>query len=386
MKILHTSDLHIGKHANEYSMIEDQKHILKQIVQIARDEQVDAVILAGDIYDRSLPPAEAVSLFDDFLVDLAGLGKPLFIISGNHDSAERIAFASRIMQECKVYLSPVYNGCVEPVVLNDGTTEVAFYLLPFIKPATVRYYAEKLHEGEDGEKVDIKSYDEAVRFAIGQMDVDPSRRNVIVTHQFITGANRTDSEDNIGGLDNIDASVFDQFDYVALGHLHRPQFCGRETVRYSGTPLKYSFSEVNDEKSVTIVEINGTEAPVITEHPLTPLRDWYDLRGTYAELTEKSFYDGKGYQEGYVRITLTDKTDIPDGLRKLRCIYHRIAEFGYENRMPNGSSSVGAPTNITELKPGELFAELFKRQNGEDMSDEQRAYLNDIIDSIFNQH
>ena len=380
MKILHTSDLHIGKRANEYALLEEQEFVLKQIIDIAQSEKPEAIILAGDIYDKSIPSAEAVSLFDDFLVNLAKLGKDIFIISGNHDSAERIAFASRIMEASKIHLSPVFNGKIVPIILNDGETELAVYMLPFIKPAIVQHFAD--------EGTEIKTYDEAMRYVISQMGIDKTRRNVLVTHQFITNAERTESEDvMVGGLDNIDASAFDGFDYVALGHLHRPQSCGKETIRYSGSPLKYSFSEVNDKKSVTIIEINGEETPIITERPLTPLHEWFDLRGSYDELTAKTFYDGKGYQEAFVRITLTDEDDIPDGMRKLKSIYHRLMELRYDNKRTRaGMTSIGKPMDVEALQPDKLFGDLFEKQNGQALSEEQKRYMNENIETIFNKN
>ena len=378
MKILHTSDLHIGKRVSEYSMLDEQKFILDEILDIAQAEQPDAIILAGDIYDKSIPSAEAVSLFDDFLVGLAKLGKAIFIISGNHDSPERISFASRIMEVSKVYLSPVYDGTISPVILHDGETEVAFYMLPFIKPSVVLHYAE--------EGTEIKTYDDAMRYVISKMDIDKSRRNILIAHQYVTGAERSESEDIvIGGLDSVDASAFDSFDYVALGHLHRPQYCGRETIRYSGTPLKYSISEVNDKKSVSIIEIKSDEAPIVKEHALTPLHEWYDLRGTYDQLTAKDYYDGKGYQEAYVRITLTDEDDIPDGKRKLRTIYHRLTDLSYDNKRTRaGLTNIGKPLNVNELNPAQLFGELFEKQNGQPLSDKQSEYVDGLIDQVFN--
>ena len=380
MKILHTSDLHIGKRVKEFSMLDEQRFILNQILTTAEDEQPDAIILAGDIYDKSVPSAEAVSLFDDFLVSLARLGKSIFIISGNHDSPERISFASRIMQSSKIYLSPVYDGTIRPVILPDGESEVAFYLLPFIKPSVVLHYAD--------EGTDIKTYDDAMRYVVSKMDIDKSRRNILIAHQYVTGAERSESEDMvIGGLDNVDASVFAPFDYVALGHLHRPQYCGRETIRYSGSPLKYSFSEVFDKKSVTIIEINAGQAPVVTEHALTPLHEWYALRGTYDELTARDYYDGKGYQDAYVSITLTDEDDIPDGMRKLRTIYHRLMELSYDNKRTRaGMTNIGKPMNVNELNPIELFGELFEKQNAQPLTDRQRQYVNSLIDQVFNNN
>jgi len=384
MKILHTADLHIGKRVSEYSMLDEQAFILDRIVDIAEKEQPDAIILAGDIYDKSIPSNEAVCLFDDFLVKLSDLGKRIFIISGNHDSAERLSFASRILSKNNVYLSQVFEGkAQEPCVIEDseGTT-VAIHMLPFIKPSIVQHYASE----ED--KATIKTYDEAMRYVISHyIDTKKHKRNVLITHQFITNAERTESEDIVvGGLDNIDASAFDSFDYVALGHLHRPQSCGRDTIRYSGSPLKYSFSEVNDKKSVTIIDIKGMDEPIITTKPLTPLHDWYDLRGTYDELTTKSFYDRTDYQEAYVRITLTDEDDIPDAMRRLKTIYHRLAELSYDNKRTRaGQTLIGKPMNVDELNPAQLFAELFEKQNAQPLSDEQSMYLNIIIDQIFNK-
>lgn len=378
MKILHTSDLHLGKRVNEYSMLEEQEFILNQIMDIARKEQPDAIMLAGDIYDKSIPSAEAVTLFDEFLVKLARLGKDIFIISGNHDSAERISFASRIMEASRIHIAPVYNGEIHPIVLKEGDTETAFYLLPFIKPSLVLHYAK--------EGTEIKTYDEAMRYVISQMEIDHTRRNLLVTHQFITNAERSDSEDFVvGGLDNIDASAFGEFDYVALGHLHRPQSCGRETIRYSGSPLKYSFSEVNDEKSLSLVEIQSNEEPVITTHPLKPLHDWHDLRGTYEDLTARNYYADTDLQEAFVRITLTDENDIPDGMRKLKTIYHRLAELRYDNkRTQAGLTQIGKPMDVDKLNPSQLFGELYRKQNDQPLSEEQSAYLSSVIEQIFN--
>ena len=284
------------------------------------------------------------------------------------------------MQSSKIYLSPVYDGTIRPVILPDGESEVAFYLLPFIKPSVVLHYAD--------EGTDIKTYDDAMRYVVSKMDIDKTRRNILIAHQYVTGAERSESEDMvIGGLDNVDASVFAPFDYVALGHLHRPQYCGRETIRYSGSPLKYSFSEVFDKKSVTIIEISAGQAPVVTERALTPLHEWYALRGTYDELTARDYYDGKGYQDAYVSITLTDEDDIPDGMRKLRTIYHRLMELSYDNKRTRaGMTNIGKPMNVNELNPIELFGELFEKQNAQPLSDRQRQYVNSLIDQVFNNN
>lgn len=376
MKILHTSDLHIGKRINGFSMLEDQKDILEKIVSIVAQEQPDAIILAGDLYDKSVPAAEAVTLLDNFLVALARQKKPIFLISGNHDSAERIAFASRLMSACDVYVSPVYDGHIEPIVLTDGEgQETAFYLLPFIKPSTVAHFAD--------EGTTFGTYDEAMRYVIGNLTIDKSRRNVLVTHQFITDAKRSESEDiPVGGLDNINADVFDAFDYVALGHLHCPQDCGSARIRYSGSPLKYSFSEVDDAKSVSLVTLGATTA--VEEIPLTPLHEWHDIRGTYDELTAKDFYDGTDYQDSYLRITLTDDNDIPDGMRKLQAIYPYLMELRYDNKRTRAQSNPEELVADVQKSPLDLLAELYLQQNGQALSDEQQAYADQLIQSVWN--
>ena len=376
MIFFHLSDLHIGKKVNKKSLLEEQAHILDAIIQAAEDRKPNGILIAGDVYDLTVPSAEAVALFDDFLVRLQRLGTKVFVISGNHDSAERIAFASRIMNRSGVYMSPVYAGETTPIVLSDVFGEVAIYMLPFVKPATVRYWA-----GDDS----IKTYDDAVRYAVGKMEVDPSRRNIIIAHQFITDAERSDSEEvSVGGVENVDASVFDAFDYVALGHLHRPQFCTRKTVRYSGSPLKYSFSEVKDKKGIVVVELGKKGDVKIDTIPLEPIHDWHDLRGTYDELTAKSFWEGTPYREDFVRVTLTDEEDIPDALGKLRAVYHNLMEFQYDNkRTRSGMTTVGGAEKVHEKTPQELFSELYEKQNGQQMSDEQEAFLKGLVESIW---
>lgn len=247
MKLMHLSDLHLGKRVNEFSMLEDQRYILNQILELARREQVDGVLIAGDVYDKSVPSAEAVSLLDDFLVALAEDGRQVLLISGNHDSPERMAFGGRLMRSSGIHIAPVYNGRVEPVCLEDQYGPVRVYLLPFVKPAHIRRYFPDAA---------IESYTDALRIAVEAMDLDSSLRNLLVTHQFVTGAARCDSEElSLGGSDNVDGAVFDPFDYVALGHIHSPQRVGRETMRYCGTPLKYSFSEIGQKKSATLIQL-----------------------------------------------------------------------------------------------------------------------------------
>ena len=377
MKIMHLSDLHIGKKVNEYSMLQDQIYILKEILHIIDDEKVETVIIAGDVYDRSLPPNEALELFDEFLFQLSSRNVNVFVISGNHDSPERISYGGRMMTENKIFLSPVYDGNVKPITLNDDYGEVNFYLLPFVRPADIRRYFPDEN---------IENYTDAVKVAIDNMNVDFSERNILVTHQFVTGAELSESEDIIvGGTDNVSGEVFDGFDYVALGHIHREQTVGKDNIRYCGTPLKYSFSEAKNIKSVTILDFNDKGNIEYSKIPLTPFRDMREIRGTYYELTLKSSYESTN-TEDYLHITLTDEEDIPDAIGKLRSIYPNIMKLDYDNLRTRGSGTVDAIENIESKSPFELFADLFKQQNNQDMSEEQEEIMRNLIDKIWEEN
>lgn len=377
MKIMHLSDLHIGKKVNEYSMLQDQIYILKEILQIIDDEKVETVIIAGDVYDRSLPPNDSLGLFDEFLYQLSGRNVNVFVISGNHDSPERISYCGRMMTENKIFLSPVYDGNVKPITLNDDYGEVNFYLLPFVRPADIRRYFPDEN---------IENYTDAVKVAIDNMNVDFSERNILVTHQFVTGAELSESEDIIvGGTDNVSGEVFDGFDYVALGHIHREQTVGKDNIRYCGTPLKYSFSEAKHIKSVTILDFNDKGNIEYSKIPLTPFRDMREIRGTYYELTLKSSYESTN-TEDYLHITLTDEDDIPDAIGKLRSIYPNIMKLDYDNLRTRGSGTVDAIENIESKSPFELFADLFKQQNNQDMSEEQEEIMRNLIDKIWEEN
>ena len=377
MKIMHLSDLHIGKKVNEYSMLQDQIYILKEILRIIDNEKVETVIIAGDVYDRSLPPNEALELFDEFLYQLSSRNVNVFVISGNHDSPERISYGGRMMTENKIFLSPVYDGNVKPISLNDDYGEVNFYLLPFIRPADIRRYFPDEN---------IENYTDAVKVAIDNMNVDFSERNILITHQFVTGAELSESEDIIvGGTDNVSGEVFDGFDYVALGHIHREQTVGKDNIRYCGTPLKYSFSEAKHIKSVTILDFKDKENIEYSKIPLTPLRDMREIRGTYYELTLKSNYENTNVDD-YIHITLTDVEDIPDAIGKLRSIYPNIMKLDYDNLRTRGSGTVDAIENIESKSPFELFADLFKQQNNQDMSEEQEEIMRNLIDKIWEEN
>ena len=373
MKLVHLSDLHLGKRVNEFSMLEDQAYILNRILDVIDGEKPDAVILAGDLYDKSVPPAEAVTLLDDFLVRLVGRGLQVFVLSGNHDSPERIAFAGRLIDRSGVHVSPVYGGRVEPVTMKDAYGTVSFYMLPFVKPAHVRrFFPEQ----------EIASYTDAVRIAVEQMGMDRTKRNVLITHQFVTGAERSESEEvSVGGADNVDASVFDGIDYVALGHIHGPQNIGSERIRYCGTPLKYSFSETKHVKSVTVAELREKGILELRTVPLVPKRDLRELRGSYMELTARSNYEGTD-TEDYLHITLTDEEDIPDVTAKLRVIYPNLMKLDYDNLRTRSRTTVGAAEDVERKTPLELFGELYEKQNGAPMTEEQAAFSAGLMESI----
>ena len=374
MKFLHLSDLHIGKRVNEFSMLEDQEYILTKIINIIDDEKPDAVVIAGDVYDKSVPSAEAVQLFDDFLCRLAQRKLQVFVISGNHDSAERMAFGGRLMDISGVHMSPVYNGKVEPISLDDEFGKVNFFMLPFVKPANVRRFFEDAQ---------IESYTDAVRVAVENMNVNADERNVIVTHQFVTGAEKCESEEiSVGGSDNVDASVFDCFDYVALGHIHGPQNIGSERVRYCGTPLKYSFSEAKHKKSVTVVEMGGKGSLETRTVALDPKRDMREIKGTYAEITLKENYINTNTDD-YMHITLTDEEDIPDAIGKLRVIYPNLMKLDYDNKRTRSSAKLDIIENIEQRSPLDLFAEFYEKQNNQPMTDGQSEFMKSLIESIW---
>lgn len=372
MRLIHLSDLHLGKRLAERSLIKDQEYILDQILEILDAEQPDAVLICGDVYDKSVPSAEAVELLDDFLCRLAARRLQVFLISGNHDSPERLAFGGRLMEQAGIHLSPVYNGEVRPITLRDSFGEVSFYMLPFVKPVHVRRFFPE---------ATVESYTDAVRLAVEHMGVDENRRNVLLTHQFVTGAERCESEEvSVGGSDNVDASVLEAFDYVALGHIHGPQDI-TEKIRYCGTPLKYSFSEAEHTKSVTVVELSEKGRLEVRTVPLIPLRDLRRLRGTYEVLTTKANYEGTATQD-FLHITLTDEEDVPEALGRLQVIYPNLVSIAYDNTRTRETVQVGGAGNVRQKEPLELFCELYEKQNNQPMSDVQKAYVQELLDTM----
>lgn len=373
MKIFHLSDLHLGKRVNGFSMLENQEDILVKILAAIDEEQPQAVFIAGDVYDKSLPPAEAVTLFSDFLVKLAARKLQVFIISGNHDSAERLSFASPLIDLSGIHFAPVYTGDVKPFVLTDEYGPLNVYMLPFVKPLHVRTIF-----GDDT----ITTYTAALSLAVEKMNVDTSQRNVLIAHQFVTGAATCDSEEiSVGGTENVDVSVFDDFDYVALGHIHGPQNVGRDTVRYCGTPLKYSFSEAGHKKSITVAEFGEKSTVDVRTIPLIPRYDMRELTGTYNEITLKENYEGTNTSD-YVHITLTDEEDIPGVVDKLRHIYENLMRVDYDNTRTRTSRTIQEIQDIEKKSEIDLFAELFESQNNMPLSDEQRTLVTELFETL----
>ena len=372
MKFLHLADLHLGKRVNGFSMLEDQAHILRQILAILDDEQPYGVLIAGDVYDKSVPSVEAVGLLDGFLTELRARGVPVLLISGNHDSPERLG--GRVMDSCGIHISPVYDGALAPVTLQDAFGPVHVWLLPFVKPAHMRRWFPD---------ADIESYTDAVAEAVAHMDIDTAARNVLVTHQFVTGGARSGSEElSVGGTDNVDSGVFAPFDYVALGHLHGAQHIGRETIRYAGSPLKYSFSEARQHKSVTVVTLGEKGDVQVRTVALTPLRELREIRGSYDELTARSFYEHTTYRSNYLHLILTDEQDVFDAMSRLRTIYPYLMTLDYDNARTRAAGGMSVPAETERRTPLELFEALYQRQNHRPMSEVQRAYIAQLMEQI----
>lgn len=377
---MHLADLHLGKRVNGFSMMEDQEYILNRILEIIEEEQPDGLLIAGDVYDKTIPPAEAVRRMDDFLTAVAAKHVPVFLISGNHDSAERVAFGHQLMQGSGIWISPVYDGTIRHHTLEDRWGEVNIYLIPFLRPSVVRSFFPD---------VEIEDYTDALRTIIEDLQVDTSRRNVVLAHQFVTAAGALpetcDSEQlSVGGLDRVDGSVFSPFDYTALGHLHGPQRVGSETIRYAGSPLKYSFSELHQKKSVTVAELRAKGETEIRQIPLQPRREMIELRGTFEEILEEARKKGE-LQTDYYHMMLTDETDVVDALSRLREYYPNIMLLDYDNRRTRSQKEVEQLDRVEERTPGELFAALYEQQNGQEMDSDRKEYLDGLIREIWEE-
>lgn len=377
---MHLADLHLGKRVNGFSMMEDQEYILNRILEIMEEEQPDGLLIAGDVYDKTIPPAEAVRLMDDFLTAVAAKHVPVFLISGNHDSAERVAFGHQLMQGSGIWISPVYDGTIRHHTLEDRWGEVNIYLVPFLRPSVVRSFFPDAEIGD---------YTDALGTILEGLQLDTSKRNVVLAHQFVTAAGAQpetcDSEQlSVGGLDRVDGSVFSPFDYTALGHLHGPQRVGSETIRYAGSPLKYSFSELHQKKSVTVAELREKGETEIRQIPLQPRREMIELRGTFEEILAEARQKGEP-QTDYYHMILTDETDVVDALSRLREFYPNIMLLDYDNRRTRSQKEVEQLDRVEERTPGELFAALYEQQNGQEMQPDQKEYLEGLIREIWEE-
>lgn len=382
MKFLHIADLHIGKRVNEFSMLEDQKYILQEILRLVDDVKPVGILIAGDVYDKSVPAGEAVEVLDDFLTELVARQVRLFIVSGNHDSPERLDFGSRIMAKNGLHIAGTFDGLLKKITLQDEYGPVNIYLLPFIKPAMVQpHFADQ----------SIESYEDAAGAVIQAGQINSGERNILVAHQFITSGGmqpeRSDSETvAVGGLDNIDAAVFEPFDYVALGHLHGPQSIGRDTIRYSGSPLKYSFSEVRQRKSVTLIEFAQKGICNIQTLNLTAQRDMREIKGPLDELLRAgaAVASSDSLCQDYLRAVLTDEDEIFDAIGQLRQVYPNIMRIDFENSRNRQvtDSPTAASGDVARKSPLELFEEFYLKQNNCEMNEEQSRIIQEILEQV----
>lgn len=384
MKVLHVSDLHIGKRVNGMSMLDDQRYILRQILDIAEKHQVSVLLIAGDVYDKASPSAEAVTVFDAFLTDAVAAGLRVLAIPGNHDSAERIAYAQGLLEKQGVCLPPVYAGEVERVELEDEHGPVEFWLLPFLKPGDVRRFFPDEEIGDD--------YSAALRAVLGACAIDQGKRNVVLSHQLVTAygtaPDRADDEIKLGGMDNVDVSVYDAFDYVALGHVHRPQRVGRDTVRYSGSPLKYSFSEARYGKSVALIELGEKkpgddvgECVSFELIPLVPLHDVREVRGTLADvLAMGTAHDAS---QDYLHITLSDEHPQLDAMAKIHEVFPNAMMLDYDNvTVLIDRPQTQLTTDPDSMDTLDLFSAFYESQVGNPLDDEQRGFAHKLIAKV----
>lgn len=382
MRFIHLADLHIGKKVNEFSMLKDQRYVLEQVLDTVEQTKLDGVILAGDIYDKAVPPAEAVRLLDWFLTELSERRQPVYMVSGNHDSGERLAFGADLLKQSRIYVSALYDGTLEPVVLEDDYGKLNLYLLPFVKPVHVRRSLCQQEEA-GAELEEIQTYQQAVETVLKHADIHASERNVLVAHQLVTGASRCDSEDlSVGGLDNVDASLFKDFDYVALGHIHGPQSMTRDSIRYAGTLLKYSFSECEHEKSITLVEVKEKGNVSVETIPVVPRHDMRQIKGRYETLMARDYYKNSD-REDYLKVILTDEEELPEVMGRLRTVYPNIMKLEYENTRTGSNGDVQMEETEAGKSPMEYFMEFYEMQNNQPMTPEQGRIVEGMMEQIW---
>lgn len=379
MKIMHLADLHLGKVILEQSMIEDQRYILDQIIRIVKEKKIDVVLIAGDVYDKGIPNVEAVRLFSNFLARLYEGRIKVFVISGNHDSKDRLIFGNELFIDNGVYIEGIYSGSLKKIELKDEFGSLSIYMLPFIKPADVRgFYPDE----------EINSYQEAVKCILNNTDINDSQRNIIMIHQFVTATGieieRSDSESlSLGGIDNIDVSLFDKFDYVAMGHVHGAQKLIRDTVRYAGSPLKYSFSEIHQRKSVPVIEFKEKDNINIELVDFVPIRDMRVIKGKLEQLLDKDVI-ALGNKNDYISAIITDDDYIMDAIGKLRRVYKNILRLEYQNKRTLNfeDDSRLFSDNVDKKSELELFAEFYQKQNGIELDRKRSSIIKEFIKDI----
>ncbi len=384
MKILHLADLHIGKIVHEQSMLEDQKYMLGQIIEKIREEEVELVLISGDVYDRSVPPSDAVTVLNQFLKTLIkDLNVKVCLIAGNHDSKERLNFGSEIFADEGLYISSIYNGKIDKVKFEDEYGNLNVYMLPYIKPVEVKQYFD--------EKVDISSYNNAVKEIIAKEDIVEKERNIIVSHQFVTAGNiepeKSESETlYLGGTENVDVSCYEKFDYVALGHIHGPQKIGRDTARYAGTILKYSFSEVNQNKALTILDFKEKGNLNIDFLHLKPLRDMRVIKGPIEELIKEENYS-KTNREDYIKAIITNEEQVYDAIGQIKKIYPNTLKLDVENSKmsKNTNIKISDVDNIKKKDEVELFNEFYKYQNNQELNEIQLKIMQEVVKEVKKQ-
>ena len=371
MKLLHLGDLHLGKSLGDFDLIEDQNYILDRILDLIDERNIDAVLIAGDVYDKSVPSEAATGLLDSFLNRLAERKVRTFLISGNHDSDDRLNYGSTLFKRSRIFISAIYNGRLDRHVINDGSTEVNIYLLPFVKASQVRHFFPDER---------IENYEDAVRVIIEHADIDPGKRNIIVAHQYVAGrgedpvpgGSESIGTQSAGTVEKIGYGVFDSFDYAALGHIHSPQRVGRDTVRYSGSPLKYSLSEAHNNKSVPIITVNGNEDIDIELVPLKPLRDLRHIRGKMKDLLEKTNITAP---EDFIYVTLTDEEMINDAMGIFRQVYPNTLKIDYDNSHTKAIEQVDISRIAQNRSFEELIGDFYRLMYGCDISDEEMEMM-----------
>lgn len=369
MKILHLGDLHLGKRVNEISMIEDQKFILDQIVTLVKEEKIDVILLCGDIYDKAIPTIEAIHLLDEFLEELSDLKVKVLMISGNHDSSERLSFGRNLFKRSNLYIASQFNQEIEKITIKEDGYNINFYMLPFVKPAYINHVL----------KIQTETYEECFKHLMEQVKINEDETNILLAHQFVTvGKNSPELSDSetssLGGIDNIDYRLFDAFDYVALGHIHKPQAMGREMVRYAGSILKYSFSEIRKDKQATILTISKNKQISLSHHLLKPLRDMREMECSLESLLKRKCEIGN--EEDYMHVILTDEEQILDAIGKVRAVYPNVMQISFKNRrhMMQYETIQMKENQIADQNPMELFEQFYKMQNHIDL-DEKRAQM-----------